>query len=203
MRAPDYGARHDNAGSDSAAGAHAPAGSRVWRAELTETVKLALPIALTQLGQIAMMTTDLALIGRLGDQAVAAAALAHTVLFTVFVHRHGHRVGGRAARRAGLRRAPAAHGAPRAARRPVGRRHPRRAAHLVQLWGGELLVALGQSRESAALAERYLARHGVVPGAGLVLHGAAQLHGRGEPAGARAVDHARRDPGQRACSPTR
>ena len=44
--------------------------------ELTETLKLAAPIALTQLGQIAMMTTDLALIGRLGDEAVAAAALA-------------------------------------------------------------------------------------------------------------------------------
>src|SRR5437899_8568105 len=53
--------------------------------ELTETVKLALPIALTQLGQIAMMTSDLALIGRLGDEAVAAAALAHTVLFMLFV----------------------------------------------------------------------------------------------------------------------
>src|SRR5882672_9335288 len=34
--------------------------------ELAETLKLAVPIALTQLGQIAMMTTDLALIGRLG-----------------------------------------------------------------------------------------------------------------------------------------
>src|SRR6476646_875567 len=52
--------------------------------ELTETLKLAVPIALTQLGQIAMMTTDLALIGRLGDQAVAAAALAHTVFFITF-----------------------------------------------------------------------------------------------------------------------
>src|SRR6478752_5085331 len=52
--------------------------------ELTETLKLAVPIALTQLGQIAMMTTDLALIGRLGDQAVAAAALAHTVFFISF-----------------------------------------------------------------------------------------------------------------------
>src|SRR5262245_47366985 len=38
----------------------------VWRAEIIETIKLAWPIALTQLGQIAMMTTDLALIGRLG-----------------------------------------------------------------------------------------------------------------------------------------
>ncbi len=52
--------------------------------ELTETLKLAVPIALTQLGQIAMMTTDLALIGRLGDEAVAAAALAHTVFFVAF-----------------------------------------------------------------------------------------------------------------------
>jgi MATE family multidrug resistance protein len=52
---------------------------------MSETVRLALPIALTQLGQIAMMTSDLALIGRLGDKAVAAAALAHTALFTIFV----------------------------------------------------------------------------------------------------------------------
>src|SRR3978361_922933 len=52
--------------------------------ELTETLKLAIPIVLTQLGQIAMMTTDLALIGRLGDQALAAAALASTVFFVSF-----------------------------------------------------------------------------------------------------------------------
>src|SRR5580704_11241861 len=52
--------------------------------ELTETLRLAVPIALTQLGQIAMMTTDLALIGRLGDAAVAAAALASTVYWISF-----------------------------------------------------------------------------------------------------------------------
>src|ERR1700710_1977379 len=52
--------------------------------ELAETLKLAVPMALTQLGQIAMMTTDLALVGRLGDQAVAAAALASTVFFIGF-----------------------------------------------------------------------------------------------------------------------
>ena len=63
----------------------APAPWALWRGELAETIKLALPIALTQLGQIAMMTSDLALIGRLGDAAVAAAALAHTVFFTLFV----------------------------------------------------------------------------------------------------------------------
>ncbi|MGB8489192.1 MAG: hypothetical protein WCD67_23225, partial [Xanthobacteraceae bacterium] len=59
----------------------APLRPSVWRGELIETIKLAGPLALTQLGQIAMMTIDLALIGRLGNNAVAAAALAHGVLF--------------------------------------------------------------------------------------------------------------------------
>src|SRR5882724_11615078 len=52
--------------------------------EFGETLKLAVPLALTQLGQIAMMTTDLAFIGRLGSETVAAAALAHTVFFVIF-----------------------------------------------------------------------------------------------------------------------
>ena len=71
--------------SDNAAGVAAPARPRAWRLELTETLRLALPIAMTQLGQIAMMTTDLALVGRLGDTALAGAALAHTILFGAFV----------------------------------------------------------------------------------------------------------------------
>src|SRR5258708_26545090 len=57
----------------------------LMRAEFAETLKLAIPLASTQLGQVAMMTTDLALIGRLGTDAVAAAALGQTVSFMVFV----------------------------------------------------------------------------------------------------------------------
>ena len=57
----------------------------VWRTEVAETIRLSLPIALTQLGQVAMMTTDLALVGRLGNKAVAASALAQIVLFVGFV----------------------------------------------------------------------------------------------------------------------
>jgi MATE family multidrug resistance protein len=53
-------------------------------AELAETLRLAAPMALTQLGQIAMMTTDLAFIGRLGGESVAAAALAGTVYWISF-----------------------------------------------------------------------------------------------------------------------
>src|SRR5262252_3020323 len=58
-------------------------GGHLWR-ELGETVRLAAPMALTQLSQIAMMTTDLAFIGRLGGEAVAAAALAGTVYWVSF-----------------------------------------------------------------------------------------------------------------------
>ena len=53
--------------------------------EVAATLRLALPLALTQFGQIAMFTTDLALIGRLGDTYLAAGALAHTVLFIAFL----------------------------------------------------------------------------------------------------------------------
>jgi MATE family multidrug resistance protein len=143
-------------GAISAAGV-APAGKAIWRTEMAETVKLALPIALTQLGQIAMMTSDLMLIGRLGDKAVAAAALAHTVLFSVFVIGMGiiAAVTPLAAQYFGARE-------PRMVRRAL--RVGLWASvilgtplSVVQLWGGELLLALGQSAESAALADRYLA----------------------------------------------
>src|SRR6202171_4894025 len=124
--------------------------------ELTETLKLAVPIALTQLGQIAMMTTDLALIGRLGDEAVAAAALAHTVFFVSFTFGMG------------LTSAVA----PLAAQ-AFGARNPRlvRRALRVGLWAGllislpmmafplygeQILLKLGQAPATAHLAQQYL-----------------------------------------------
>jgi MATE family multidrug resistance protein len=144
-------------GSLIAAGARAPAKLSVWRLEFIETVRLAVPMALTQLGQVAMMTTDLALIGRVGDEAVAAAALTHTVFFSVFV--------------IGLGLVSAV--APLAAQ-AFGARQPRlvRRSLRVGLWvalatgipataalltGGEpLLLAAGQSATTAALAGHYL-----------------------------------------------
>jgi multidrug resistance protein, MATE family len=139
-----------------AARAEGPGRVGLWRAELADTVRLAAPMALTQLGQIAMMTTDLVLIGRLGDAALAAAALAHTVLFAAFT------VG------MGLVSAVA----PLAAQ-AYGARDPRmvRRALRVGLWsvamlglpmtlvqfqGEAILLALGQAPETAALAGRYL-----------------------------------------------
>ena len=128
----------------------------LWRAEFIDTVKLATPLALTQLGQIAMMTTDLILIGRLGDQAVAAAALGHAVLFSAFM--------------AGLGLVAAV--APLASQ-AYGARKPRmvRRALRVGMWAAvitgvpltalllhteKILVLLGQTSELSAMAGRYL-----------------------------------------------
>ena len=128
----------------------------VWRAEIIETVKLAWPMALTQLGQIAMMTTDLALIGRLGDAAVAAVGLAHLILFVGFV----------------LGMGPVSAVTPLAAQ-AFGAREPRMVrrslrvglwaalmlgipVNVAQLWGEDILIMAGQSSATAALAARYL-----------------------------------------------
>jgi multidrug resistance protein, MATE family len=113
-------------------------------------------MALTQLGQIAMMATDLALIGRLGNEAVAAAALAGTVYFISF--------------KFGMGLVSAV--APLVAQ-AFGARDPHRmrrslrvgfwAALMISLpimlfpaYGEEILVALGQAPSAARLAQNYL-----------------------------------------------
>jgi multidrug resistance protein, MATE family len=133
-----------------------PATPSIWRKEVGDTVKLAWPMALTQLGQIAMMTSDLALLGRLGDHVVAAVALAHAVLFAAFVIGMGvvSAVAPLASQAFGARR-------PRMVRRSL--RVGLWAATLLgvplssaQIYGQELLLALGQSPEAARLASHYL-----------------------------------------------
>jgi len=138
------------------AGVGTPAQAALWRAEFAETLKLAAPLAVSQLGQIAMMTTDLALLGRLGDHVVAAAALSHTVLFAAFTLGMGlvSAVAPLASQAFGARN-------PRFVRRAV--RIGIWAAFLagvpltaMQFWGKDILVALGQAPDSAELAGRYL-----------------------------------------------
>ena len=134
--------------------------------EFAETLKLAIPLALTQLAQIVMMTTDLALIGRLGTVAVAAAALGQTVSFMSFVigmglvsavapltaqafgARDPHRL--RRALRVGLW-ASLVVGVP---------------ITVFQLFGKYVLLALGQTPALAELASHYLGgmAWGTVPG---------------------------------------
>lgn len=154
---PAYGAARMTTGKTFiVGGANGSAGQTSWRDETAETVKLAVPIALTQLGQIAMMTTDLALLGRLGERVVAASALAHTVLFAAFVLGMGvvSAVAPLAAQAFGSRN-------PRLVRRSL--RVGLWAAVILglpltfmQVYGQEILQALGQSEDAAALAARYL-----------------------------------------------
>jgi multidrug resistance protein, MATE family len=133
------------------------AANRAWGREFAETLRLAWPMALTQLGQVAMMTTDLAMLGRLGTTAIAAASLAHTVFFAAFVLGMGlvSAVAPLAAQAYGAR-------APRLMRRAVrvgiwaalGLGLPLSIA--TQMWSAKLLLALGQTPDATALAARYL-----------------------------------------------
>src|SRR6201996_4783953 len=140
------------------ADAAAPGGAPDHRftAELGETLKLAAPMAATQLGQIAMMTTDLAFIGRLGDAAVGAAALAGTIYFVAFTFGMGlmSAVAPLAAQAFGARD-------PRMVRRWV--RSGLWVGLLISLpimvlplWGEPILRALGQAEEPSYLAQQYL-----------------------------------------------
>jgi MATE family multidrug resistance protein len=56
-------------------------GFDAWIAEGRELLKLAAPLVLTQLSQMAIMTTDVVMLGRLGKAALASAALGNTVFF--------------------------------------------------------------------------------------------------------------------------
>jgi MATE family multidrug resistance protein len=102
------------------------------------------------------MTTDLALIGRLGDEAVAAAALAHTVAFISFAFGMGlvSAVAPLAAQAFGARN-------PHRVRRAL--RVGLWAALLIslpmlafRLCGEQILLMLGQAPATAHLAQRYL-----------------------------------------------
>src|SRR5947209_19250447 len=56
-------------------------GLDAWLQEGRELLKLAAPLVLTQLSQMAIMTTDVVMLGRLGKTALASAALDNTVFF--------------------------------------------------------------------------------------------------------------------------
>ncbi len=125
-------------------------------AELRALVALGAPLALTQLGQIAINTTDVIMLGWLGTEALAAGGLAMSIwilpaLFSIGV---------------AMAVAPLVAGA-------LGARRPRQVRRSVRqgLWAvgavtlpavlalcfcGPLLIALGQAPSVADAAERYL-----------------------------------------------
>ena len=56
-----------------------------WRGELRALMTLALPLIATQIGQIAIFTTDVLMMGWLGPSALAAGALGSNVFFIPWV----------------------------------------------------------------------------------------------------------------------
>jgi MATE family multidrug resistance protein len=90
-------------------------GTDAWIAEGRELLKLAAPLVLTQLSQMAIMTTDVVMLGRLGKEALASAALGNTIFFFCWLIGCGpvaavapviaHSLGSRPRERAGVRNA--------------------------------------------------------------------------------------------------
>lgn len=56
-----------------------------WRTELEQMTRLGAPIVFTQLAWVAMLTTDTAMIGRLGPDALAGASLSLMIFFLTWV----------------------------------------------------------------------------------------------------------------------
>jgi MATE family multidrug resistance protein len=72
--------------SDTSIAPGAPeAGRGPWAAELSATMALAWPLVLSSLGQVAMTATDVAMVGRLGPDPLAAAALGSNLYFVCFI----------------------------------------------------------------------------------------------------------------------
>ncbi|MEM1306564.1 MAG: MATE family efflux transporter [Pseudomonadota bacterium] len=132
------------------------AGTNWLGTEIRRTVRLAIPLALTQVGLLAMFTVDLMLIGRLGEEALAAGALAHTVMHAALLFAMG-----------------IAAAVPPLTAQAVGARDPRMIRRslrvglhattlislpmiVVQLYSEPLLLMLGQPPATSSAAALYL-----------------------------------------------
>src|SRR5918994_1673020 len=60
-------------------------GGRAWRREARALAALAVPIVLTNIGQVAIQTTDVVMIGWLGPEALAASVLGVNVMFVLLL----------------------------------------------------------------------------------------------------------------------
>src|ERR687897_2076455 len=60
-------------------------GGRAWRREARALASLSVPIILTNVGQVAIQTTDVVMIGWLGPEALAASVLGVNVMFVLLL----------------------------------------------------------------------------------------------------------------------
>ncbi|MBE7184287.1 MAG: MATE family efflux transporter [Methylobacterium mesophilicum] len=150
-----------------------PAASHSWRGEIQATLKLAWPMILTNLAQTAMTATDVVMVGRLGPDSLAAAALGSNLYYLPLVAGMG------------LMLATQPMIATELGRKSSSVRDPRRTvrqglwlAVLVVLpiwaflWQAEsVLNAMGQNRDLAAMAGQYMStlQWGILPFFGFVV----------------------------------
>ena len=141
--------------SQSARGHSAP-GAGVWRDEIVATLKLAIPLALAQLAQVAIHTTDVVMMGWLGRDDLAAGTLGSNILFPTFLFGMGivMATAPMMAQALGARQY-------RAVRRSVRQGFWVSFAFAVPmgvlLWNVELIIELfGRTDESTAQAQAYL-----------------------------------------------
>lgn len=149
------------------------AGPSPWRAELRATVTLALPLIGTQLAQIATMTTDVVLLGRLGADALAAGALGANVVYVLstFVLGVLMAVSPLVAQAAG-RKLHFVRDARRSVRQGLWAAVAAGLPCMIVIWHTEaLLLALGQDPANAAGASGYARAMlwGFLPAAGFML----------------------------------
>lgn len=64
-------------------------GLEAWKEEIWELTKLSGPVILTQLSMMAIMTTDIVMLGHLGVAAIASAALGNIVFFFTWLFGYG------------------------------------------------------------------------------------------------------------------
>ena len=64
---------------------HAPSHAALWAEESRALIKLATPLALTQLAQMAILATDIVMLGRLSRTALASAAIGNTVYYLAWL----------------------------------------------------------------------------------------------------------------------
>jgi MATE family multidrug resistance protein len=93
--------------------AAAPSAARPWLDEARELSRLAAPLIFTQLGQMAVLTSDVIMLGRVGKEALAAAAVGNAVYYFAWLIGGGpvaavspmiaHIVGAHPRERAGVR----------------------------------------------------------------------------------------------------
>ena len=147
------------------------AGREAWRAEFVALSALALPLVGTQIGQIAMMTTDVLMMGWIGPEALAAGSLAASLHNTLWLFCLGVLVS-TAALIAQARGAKDFRGVRRTVRQGLWIALLLAIPSCLVLWQTEpILRLLGQDPEASNLAQRYVRAEiwGFAPSLGFVV----------------------------------